>query len=249
VAVEEQGNVVSAVMATYDQSGQPVWFILPHADKGAFDSADAAAPLTFNGSYYRTQGLPDLDTCTRCGDPPLFPPHIAVTELGAAGFVFNADGSATFMTPTSPQGVESITPEVFASDESSTTEGAAASAPTRYQGFWANADESGWGLYLAHQADVVFGIWLTYAPNGNPLWYSMPLAKGEGSSYSGPIMLTTGPAFDDAVYDVDRVGATEVGSATMTFDDGDNGHLEYSLPGLYSGTRDVARQVFGASDE
>ena len=118
-----------------------------------------------------------------------------------------------------------------------------------YQGFWANADEAGWGIYLAHQADVVFGIWLTYAPNGNPLWYSMPLAKGEGNSYSGPIMFSTGPAFDDALYDVNRVGAMEVGSATMTFDDGDNGHLEYSLPGLYSGTRGVARQVFGASDE
>jgi hypothetical protein len=251
VAIEEQGSVVSAVMATYDQSGQPVWFILPRAEQGVLDSLDPAAPQTFSGTYYRTAGLLAIETCTRCGDPPLFPERIDATVLGTAGFVFNADGSATFMTPTSSLGAKSIVPDVFASsDESSSSCGAgAASSSPRYQGFWANANESGWGLYLAHQSDVVFGIWLTYAANGNPLWYSMPLTKGEDSSYSGPIVFTTGPSYDDPLYDATRVGAMEVGSATMRFDDLNNGHLEYSLPGLYAGTRDVARQVFDQSAE
>jgi hypothetical protein len=251
VAIEEQGSVVSAVMATYDASGQPVWFILPHADKAAVEEADASAPPAFNGTYYRTNGLPQLDTCTRCGDPPLFPEQVGLTDLGNAGFVFNADGSATFMTPTSSLGAKAITPEVFASQESSSSCGgdAASSQPARYQGFWANASESGWGLYIAHQADVVFGIWLTYSANGNPLWYSMPLARGDGNSYSGPIVFSTGPAFDDPLYDASRVGAMEVGSATMSFDDANNAHLQYNLPGLYAGTRDVARQVFSESAE
>jgi hypothetical protein len=249
VAIEEQGNAVSAVMATYDESGQPVWFILPRAEKGAIDSSDAAAPLTFSGTYYRTAGLTQLDTCTRCGDPPLFPEQVVATELGSAGFVFNADGGATFMTPTSSLGAKSITPEVFAASESSCSGDSPASSSPRYQGFWANVNESGWGLYLAHQADVVFGIWLTYSAKGDPLWYSMPLTHGDGNSYSGPIVFSTGPAFDDPLYDATRVGAMEVGSATMSFDDANNAHLEYSLPGLYAGTRDVARQVFDQSAE
>jgi hypothetical protein len=249
VAIEQQGKVVSAVMATYDPLGQPVWFILPRAEQGALDASDAAAPVTFEGAYYRTQGVPDLDICTRCGDPPLFPPNVAVTELGAASFVFNPDGGGTFMSPTTALRAKSITRDVFASAESSCGDGASSGPSTNYQGFWANASESGWGLYLAHQADVIFGIWLTYAANGNPLWYSMPLTKNEGNSYSGPIVFSTGPSYADPLYDATMVGVMEVGSATMTFDDRDNGHLEYQLPGLYSGTRDVARQVFDASAE
>ena len=150
------------------------------------------------------------------------------------------------MTPTSPLGAKAIAPEVFAASESSCGENAASSSP-RYQGFWANASEPGWGLYLAHQADTVFGIWLTYAPNGDPLWYSMPLAKGEDETYSGPIVFATGPSYDDALYDASQVRAMAVGSAAVSFDGPNNARLEYSLPGLYSGTRDIARQVFDQS--
>lgn len=250
VALEEQGNAVTAVMATYGPTGEPVWFILPRAQRAAEDSGDPLAPLVFNGTYYRTSATMALDDCTRCGDPPLFPERVDAAGLGDAGFVFNADGSASFMTPTSPAGVKAITPELFAAGESSSScgENAASSSP-RYQGFWANASEPGWGLYLAHQADTVFGIWMTYAPNGNPLWYSMPLAKGENETYSGPIVFTTGPSYDQALYDPSQVGAMEVGSAAVSFDDRNNAHLEYNLPGLYSGTRDIARQVFDQSTE
>ena len=249
VAIEEQGSVVSAVMATYDSSGQPVWFILPRAEQGLLESLDPSATHTFSGTYYRTDGMPAIDTCTRCGDPPLFPERVEATELGTAGFVFNSDGSATFMTPTSSLGSKAIVPEVFGSTESSCSGDNAASSAPRYQGFWANANESGWGLYLAHQSDVIFGIWLTYAANGNPLWYSMPLSKNEDNSYSGSIFFTTGPSFDDPLYDATRVGVMEVGSASMTFDDRNNAHLQYNLPGLYAGTRDVARQVFSDAAE
>ena len=65
VVIEEQGDVVSAVMATYDSSGQPVWFILPRANQGVPGTQDPAAPQTFNGLYYQTIGIPALDT-TEC---------------------------------------------------------------------------------------------------------------------------------------------------------------------------------------
>jgi hypothetical protein len=77
----------------------------------------------------------------------------------------------------------------------------------------------------------------------------MPLGKGEGNSYSGSIFFSTGPSFNDPLYDATRVGVMEVGSASMTFDDRNNAHLAYNLPGLYAGTRDVARQVFSDAAE
>ena len=84
---------------------------------------------------------------------------------------------------------------------------------------------------------------------GDPLWYSMPLAKGEDETYSGPIVFATGPSYDDALYDASQVRAMAVGSAAVSFDGRNNARLEYSLPGLYSGTRDIARQVFDQSAE
>ncbi len=51
---------------------------------------------------------------------------------------------------------------------------------TSYQGLWWNSpagSESGWGINLTHQGDVLFASWFTYGADGNPLWIIM--ANGE----------------------------------------------------------------------
>jgi hypothetical protein len=229
-------------MATYDGAGQPVWYILPRAEP------DAANAGTFSGPFFKTRGMPNMGVCTRCDDPALFPEHVEAVELGGASISFNADGGGTFTSPTTPPGGKTIVPEVFASSDASASEGTSA-APVRYQGLWANESEPGWGLYLAHQADVIFGVWLTYATGGNPLWYAMPLIKNAEGAYSGTIYFSTGPSYINEVYDASSVQVTEVGSATMTFDDSNTGHLEYNLTGQLPGTRDVSRLVFDTAAE
>ncbi|MGZ5062787.1 MAG: hypothetical protein ACXWF0_00735 [Usitatibacter sp.] len=238
VAVEQQGDVVSAVVATYDPTGQPVWFVMPRAqaptDILALADSNASA---FRGTMYRTTGI-QADN----GGPALFPPQIDVADMGDAIFTFNGDGQGTFSNPLST--TKAIDREVFAADASSNA--SELSTPTSYQGLWADATQPGWGLYFAHQGDVVFGLWLTYAPNGTALWYSMPLAKTGSGEYSGPIVFSMGPGYDQP-YDAARVTAMEVGDATVSFDTGDNAHFTYRLTGLYHGERDVSRIVFGSS--
>ncbi len=67
--------------------------------------------------------------------------------------------------------------------------------PANYEGLWWNGcsagSESGWGLNIAHQGDVLFVTWFTYDANGNAWWLSMT------ANQSGETALTaarcTGP--------------------------------------------------------
>ena len=48
-----------------------------------------------------------------------------------------------------------------------------AAGPPNYQGLWWAAPagrESGWGIDLAHQGDVIFASWFTYDASGKGLW-------------------------------------------------------------------------------
>jgi hypothetical protein len=36
----------------------------------------------------------------------------------------------------------------------------------RYEGIWWNASESGWGLNVAQQGNVLFATWFTYDTSG-----------------------------------------------------------------------------------
>ena len=41
---------------------------------------------------------------------------------------------------------------------------------TNYQDLWWNPAESGWGINLAHQGDILFATWFTYRAGGRGQW-------------------------------------------------------------------------------
>ena len=51
-------------------------------------------------------------------------------------------------------------------------------------GLWQNADESGWGLNLFHQGDILFGALFVYGSDGKPRWY---VASNLVSNDDGPL--------------------------------------------------------------
>lgn len=125
---------------------------------------------------------------------------------------------------------------------------AAIAPPINYEGLWWNApaaSESGWGINLAHQGDVIFATWFTYDLTGKAWWLSMTASKASDGVYTGNLFQTTGPAFDAVPFDPVQVVATNVGSATLTFVDADNGSFAYTVNGV-SQTKALTRQVFGA---
>ncbi len=81
-------------------------------------------------------------------------------------------------------------------------------APVQAQGLWWNApaeSESGWGINLAHQGDVIFATWFTYDHSGKPWWLSMTAAKVADNVYSGDLVETHGPAFSAVPFDPTKV--------------------------------------------
>lgn len=109
---------------------------------------------------------------------------------------------------------------------------------------WYNASESGWGLSLVqHASNTLFGVWYTYDASGKPLWVVMPGGLWTSSSaFTGTLYITSGP-LQTGSFNPAAVRSTEVGSATLTFSDANNGTWAWTINGL-SGTKAITRQGF-----
>ncbi|HLX29531.1 MAG TPA: M64 family metallopeptidase [Casimicrobiaceae bacterium] len=120
--------------------------------------------------------------------------------------------------------------------------------PVAYQGLWWKApaaSESGWGMNIAHQADVIFATWFTYDATGKAWWLSMtaPMVSG-GNAYAGALFATKGPPFNAVPFNPALVVPTAVGNGKLTFTDADNGTFAYTVNGV-SQTKPITREVFG----
>ncbi|HUL94966.1 MAG TPA: hypothetical protein VLT89_03085 [Usitatibacter sp.] len=124
------------------------------------------------------------------------------------------------------------------------------SGVVNYTDLWWNlppGSESGWGINLNHQGDIIFGTLFTYNASGNPLW--LVLANGarqSDGSYSGAIYTTKGPPFNANPWSGDNVLATQVGTMTLNFSSINTGTLSYVYNGT-SVTKQITREVFGSS--
>ncbi|MEO8738826.1 MAG: hypothetical protein ABI537_03880 [Casimicrobiaceae bacterium] len=121
------------------------------------------------------------------------------------------------------------------------------SAPPNFQGLWWHSpagSESGWGINLAHQGDVIFATWFTYDMTGTQWWLSMTATKQSNQTYSGTLYESGGPAFDAAPFSPSQVIATAVGTGTLAFADRDNAAFAYTLSGVAQ-SKTLVRQTFG----
>jgi hypothetical protein len=120
--------------------------------------------------------------------------------------------------------------------------------PAAYQGLWWNApagSESGWGMNVAHQADVIFATWFTYDAGGKAWWLSMTAnLVGGGNKFSGTLYRTSGPPFSAVPFDPALVVPVAVGTGTLAFADSSNGTFAFTVNGI-SRTKPITRQVFG----
>jgi hypothetical protein len=120
-------------------------------------------------------------------------------------------------------------------------------AALNVEGTWWNAPagtESGWGLTLSHQDDVIFAAWYTYDASGKALWLSMTANRIGTNAYSGTLYRTTGPALDAVRFDPAQVQRIPVGSATLRFSDAGTGAFDYSYNGIAQ-SKPITRLAFG----
>ena len=114
-----------------------------------------------------------------------------------------------------------------------------------YTDLWWNPAESGWGLNLIqHASNIVFGVMYTYEAPNRASWFVLP--SGTWSSpfvYTGALYRVAGPALNNPSFNPAQVRVTQVGLATLTFTDRNNGTFAFTVDGVRV-TKTITRQPF-----
>jgi YVTN family beta-propeller protein len=179
-----------------------------------------------------------------------YPVGVAVTPTGARVYVANGDSNSVSVIDSATNAVIA-TVRVGGSPLAIGQFMGPTSTPTppavNYQGLWWHApagSESGWGINVAHQDDVIFATWYTYDPTGKAWWLTMTAARSAESVYTGTLFQSNGPAFSAVPFDPNLVMRTAVGTGVLSFGDAENGTFAYTVNGVHQ-TKVITRQVFG----
>ncbi len=120
-----------------------------------------------------------------------------------------------------------------------------------YSDIWWNPNESGWGLTLADHDTQLFGVWYTYAANGNPVWYVIPGGTFSGGKrfFAGDIYQTTGPPYN-VPFNSGQVMVAKLGTASFDFSPPGvapgTALFTYTI-GALTQTKEIQRQPFGSA--
>lgn len=232
--IAHQGDILFATWFTYDADGSGMWLVVPDARRGSGNS--------YSGAMYRTTG-PAFNSA------PFNPALIGVTQVGSATFDFADANTGTFAyTVNGISQSKPITRQIFDVAVPTCTAGGSVGASPNYQDLWWNApggSESGWGVNVTHQGNILFATWFTYDASGRGLWLVMPDGRlGVPGTYSGRLYRTTGAPFNAVPWNPALIGVTDVGLATFAFTAENAGTFSYSVNGI-SQTKSITRQSFG----
>ena len=117
-----------------------------------------------------------------------------------------------------------------------------------YQDLWWNPNESGWGVNISQQGDVMFATWFIYGAGNQPTWIYLSRADrsgAAGNTFSGDIFQATGTPFAVVPFvPLKESNLTKVGTATLVFSDSRTGTLTYTVNGAEV-VKQITRQVIG----
>lgn len=236
IDLAHQGDAIFATWFTYDATGKGLWLAMA-ATKDLTGGA-------YTGALLQTTGPPFSAV-------PFQPAQVRSVVVGNGALTFDTAGHGTFTYTL--QGVsrtKTIVPQAFGPLPTCTfgIESDLARAYNYQDLWWASpaGTESGWGLSIAHEGDVIFGTWFTYDLDGTPMWLSFTGTKTVDATtptYGGTLYRTTGPSFAAMPFDPSQVVATSVGTAGVTFTDGNSGVFSYSVNDV-TGSKTITRQVF-----
>ena len=175
-----------------------------------------------------------------------------LSALGASVSILNgvptpSVAGATFYVGYGPSGALMLNEGVFRN--AATVPGNSVCPMLPYQtALWWNPSESGWGLNLSHQGNILFGTLFTYDANRAPLWLVMSngLMQSDGLSFTGDLYRTTGPAFNANPFTPIGPGnVSRVGTMSVSFSEANAGTLQYTMNGVEV-RKSIQRQVFGS---
>jgi hypothetical protein len=234
ITFAHQGDTLFASWFTFDLDGSPLWMVV---------AALRTAPNVYTGTLYRATG-PAFNAM------PFNREQVAGTPVGTATFTFTGNDNARFdYTVGGVDQTKNIVRQAVGSPAPTCTWGAQPdlTLARRFQDLWWAAPagvESGWGINLTHEGDVVFGAWFTYGLDGKPLWLVVAAEKTGANAYAGRLFTARGPPFNSVPFVPGNVVPAEVGVASFTFADGSHGTFDYTVNGIRQ-TKAITREIFG----
>ena len=205
-------------------------------------TANKTGENAYTGTLVETHGPPFYAT-------PFNPQLVTTTAVGTGTLTFSDAANGTFAyTVNGSSQTKTIAKDVFANPAPVCSFDAVGNPAiaTNYQDLWwayPGGSESGWGINLTHQGDVIFATWFTYDVDGTPLWLSCAATKTSPGVYAGSLIHTTGPAFNAAPFEPAMVATSVVGTARFTFVDGNTGYFDYTYNNITQAKR-ITRCVF-----
>jgi hypothetical protein len=232
-----QGDTIFASWFTYDVSGRGLWLVMTAPKTGAG---------IYEGKLLQTHGSPFY---------AFNPATMSYSVVGQGTLVFSDANNGTFQyTVNGSTQTKNITREVFGAQPACTFGGQPNLAlATNYQDLWWNApanSEPGWGVNFSHQGDLIFLTWFTYDIDGSPMWLAGTAERTTNPAvFTGTLFRTSGPRFD--AFDPTKVTNVAVGSATLTFADGNDATFDYTvqlagMPEPAPGKKTITREIFAA---
>jgi murein DD-endopeptidase MepM/ murein hydrolase activator NlpD len=230
VNLVHQGDAIFATWFTYDSDRGGLWLVM--------DDARAQPDGSFRGTIYRTTGvpLPQIN-----GQPA----QSGAAAVGTGTLRFPAPGQATFSyTVNGVTQQKSMTRYAFATPPTCAFSTASRQHATNYTDLWWNPSESGWGVNVSHQGNLLFATWFTYGAGGRGQWLvASEVQRQPTGAFRGRLYRTVGTPLAQINGAVAATGYTDVGELTFTFSDGQNARLDYVVDGVTQ-TKALTRFAF-----
>ncbi len=230
--IAHQGDILFVTWFTYDTDGSQMWLVMSNAGKTATNR--------YEGQIFRTTG-PAFNVAQWNPNAVLSPP------VGTGVLAFsNADRGTFSYTIGNVSQTKNIVRQEFSSPVSTCAANGATSPAGNYQDlWWGGLAESGWGINITHQGDILFATWFTYDANGRGMWIVMSAGRKVSSGvYTGELFRTTGTSFSQP-WNPNNLTVPPVGTGTFTFSGNDNGRFDYTVNGITQ-SKAIIRQVYSS---
>ncbi len=233
--LNHQGNIIFGSLFTYD-AGKGIWLFMSRGD------------LQSDGSYLGTLYQSTGPAFNAVPFTPITGANL--TAVGSMRLTFSGPDNGTLVYTAFGRTVtKSISKQTFATQPTCGFSGTNRTFNDNYQDLWWNPNESGWGINVSHQSDIVFASLFTYDAQGKAMWLFLSrgdLVTGTAStdSFAGALYRATGPNFDAVPFTaITAANLTQVGNMRFDFTDGNTGTLTYDVNGI-SVTKNIQRQTF-----
>ena len=118
---------------------------------------------------------------------------------------------------------------------------------------WWNPQESGWGVNMIQQHDVIFATFFVYGADGRARWYVSSEMTSNGAPedtqmiWHGRLYETTGPVVTNGEFNPSAVTRRDVGEVIFVYSRPNSGILSWTVDGVVT-SRTVRRQTWAAVD-